>query len=60
MAITIERDGEVEVRGALYPARSLDGTPFRRGDEIEVVDLQDGVLLVAPPADVPFEDESVR
>ena len=30
----------------------------RRGDEIEVVDLQDGVLLVALPVDVPFEDES--
>ena len=56
-AITLEQDGEVEVRGSLYPARSFDGSPLRRGDEIEVVDLQDGVLLVAPPADAGFSED---
>ena len=59
MAITLDQDGEVEVRGSLYPARSLDGTPFRRGDEVEIVDLEDGVLLVAPPGEVGYyQDES--
>jgi penicillin-binding protein 1A len=55
--ITLEQDGEVEVRGSLYPARSLDGTELRRGDEVEVVDLQDGVLLVAAPADAAFVED---
>ncbi len=58
LAITADADGEAEVRGSLYPARSLDGTPLAEGDQIEVVDVEDGVLLVAPPADEPFEDES--
>jgi membrane-bound ClpP family serine protease len=46
------------VRGSRYPARSIDGTPLAEGDEIEVVDVQDGVLLVAPPPEEPFEDEA--
>ena len=58
VAITLDRDGEAEVRGSLYPARGIDGTPLARGDEIEVIDVQDGVLLVAPPADASFEEES--
>ena len=58
LAITAEVDGEAEVRGSRYPARSLDGTPLAEGDEIEVVDVQDGVLLVALPADEPFEDDA--
>jgi penicillin-binding protein 1A len=58
LAITAEADGEIEVRGSRYPARSLDGTPLAEGDEIEVVDLQDGVLLVALPPDAPFEEDA--
>jgi membrane-bound ClpP family serine protease len=51
LVLTPESDGEVEVRGSRYPARSWDGTPIPAGAEIEVVDLEDGVLLVALPAD---------
>jgi penicillin-binding protein 1A len=58
VAITLDRDGEAEVRGSLYPARSIDGTPLARWDEIEVIDVQQGVLLVAPPADASFEEVS--
>jgi hypothetical protein len=55
--ITLEQDGAVEVRGSVYPARSLDGTELRPGDEVEVVDIQDGVLLVAPPPDAAFAED---
>jgi hypothetical protein len=58
ITITAAKDGEAEVRGALYAARTIDGTRIEVGEEIEVVEVEDGVLLVARPADAePFSDE---
>ena len=58
ITITAAKDGEAEVRGGLYAARTIDGTRIGVGEEIEVVEVEDGVLLVARPADAaPFSDE---
>ncbi|MGE5690032.1 MAG: transglycosylase domain-containing protein [Pseudomonadota bacterium] len=51
VSITPEQDGEAEVRGARYVARSWDGTPIDVGESVEVVDVDQGVLIVARPAD---------
>lgn len=44
-------DGVVRVRGALWPARSVDAGALPSGAAIEVVDAEGVLLLVAPGAD---------
>jgi membrane-bound serine protease (ClpP class) len=49
----VRRDGLVAVRGELWQARSVDGTPLVQGQEVEVTGIEGGLVLDVQPVREP-------